>query len=103
MWLHDKVGSFLLAQRCTRYPTFCAVPIIILHLASEPHPFVYYTVLVNYDRRIAAQSVPIFMSNVQCSDVYGTLLDCSYSRNTSNTDHSKDVGIKCTKRKFLVK
>ena len=43
--------------------------------------------------RTAKKSMPVFMSNVQCSDADSSLLDCSY--NGSNTDHSTDLGLKC--------
>ena len=52
--------------------------------------------------RTATKSMPVFMSNVQCSDMDSSLLDCSYSRNISNTDHSKDLGVKCKKCKWIV-
>ena len=51
--------------------------------------------------RTATKSMPVFMSNVQCSNMDNSLLDCSYSRNSSNRDHSKDLGVKCKKCKWI--
>ena len=44
----------------------------------------------------------IYMKNVHCSGGELTLLDCSYKRNLSTNDHSKDLGIKCKKGKLIL-
>ena len=62
---------------------------------------VHFYIEVDYSPlRSATKSMPVFMSNVQCSDMDSSLLDCSYNRNSSNRDHSKDLGIKCKKCKW---
>ena len=55
-----------------------------------------------YSLETVANSMLVFLSNVQCSRVDITLLDCSYSRNLSSVDHSKDLVIKCMKGMLLV-
>ena len=52
-------------------------------------------VVSEYSLETVANSMPVFMTNVQCSRVDITLLDCSYSRNLSSVDHTKDLTIKC--------
>ena len=39
----------------------------------------------------------VYMTNAQCSGRELTLLDCSYSRDLSNNNHSNDLGIRCGK------
>ena len=56
----------------------------------------------DYSPRPATNSMPIYMNHVQCSENVLSLLDCSYSRNTSNSAHSNDVGVKCKKCKLVL-
>ena len=64
----------------------------------------YYVLHANYNNvflleffppRTATNSMPMHMNYVQCTSEELNLLDCSYSRNHTNTDHSKDLGIQC--------
>ena len=55
----------------------------------------------DYSPRPATNSMPIYINHVQCSENVLSLLDCSYSRNTSNSAHSNDVGVKCKKCKLM--
>ena len=42
-----------------------------------------------------------YINHVQCSGEELNLLDCSYSRNHTGNDHSKDVGVQCKKGELL--
>ena len=53
-----------------------------------------------YSAKPARNSKPIFIKNVACSGTELTLMDCSYDSDTSEDDHSKDVGVQCQQRKF---
>ena len=46
--------------------------------------------------------MPIHMDSVHCSGGELNLLGCSYDRNTTNSTHSEDVGVKCRKCKLLL-
>ena len=50
---------------------------------------------IDYSARPATNSMPIFMENVQCSGRELSFLDCSYNRDASNNQHSRDVGVQC--------
>ena len=50
--------------------------------------------------RTATNSMPMYINHVQCSGAELNLLECSYSKNHSDNDHSKDFGIKCRKGKL---
>ena len=39
--------------------------------------------------------IPILMANVACSGSESSLVDCSYSRSTSNCGHNEDAGVRC--------
>ena len=54
----------------------------------------------NSPPRTATNSMPSYINHVHCSGEEQNLLDCSYSRNHGDNDHSKDVGVKCKKGKF---
>ena len=45
--------------------------------------------------RPATNPMPVYMRSVHCSGKGLTLLDCSYSRNITNNDHSNDIGVRC--------
>ena len=45
--------------------------------------------------------MPTHISYAQCSGEELNLLDCSYSRNHEQNDHSKDLGIQCRKGMLL--
>ena len=51
--------------------------------------------------RTATNSMPMYMNYVQCTGKELNLLDCSYSRNRSDIDHSEDLGIKCRLGRLL--
>ena len=66
---------------------------ITLFLSSSIH-----LLLVKYFHEQTANSRPVYMHNVQCSGTeHLTLLDCSYGRNLSYNNHSKDIGLQCIK------
>ena len=44
--------------------------------------------------------MPMHMNHVQCSGEEVDLLQCMYSMNLTDNDHSKDVGVKCGESKL---
>lgn len=40
-------------------------------------------------------SAPIYMDHVGCYGLEAKLVDCSYSTDTSEDDHSEDIGVQC--------
>ena len=50
--------------------------------------------------RTATNSMLTYINHVQCSGEELNILDCSYSRNHTDNDHSKDLGIQCKKGKL---
>ena len=51
--------------------------------------------------RSATNSMPVYMQHVRCSGRELSLLGCSYGRNLTHIDHSRDVAVKCKKRKGI--
>ena len=52
----------------------------------------------------SALSKPVYLGNVSCSGQELTIFECGYELNTktSESDHSKDVGIECKYCKYYV-
>ena len=40
-------------------------------------------------------SAPIYMDHVGCYGLETKLIDCSYGTDTSEDDHSEDIGVQC--------
>ena len=51
--------------------------------------------------RTAPKSMPMHINNVHCTGEEINLLDCSYSRNHTDADRSKDFEIQCRKGRLL--
>ena len=45
--------------------------------------------------RPGLNSQPVHLEHVACSGTELSLLDCSYTSDTGQNDHSKDVGVRC--------
>ena len=69
---------------------------VYLHSSTQ---HVFHTMSA-YSPRLGTNSMPVHMSNVQCSPEALTLLDCSYSRKPYH--HSNDLGMRCKKSKLIV-
>ena len=54
----------------------------------------------DYSVRPATNSMPVFIKGVRCSGRELGLLECSFNRGSSSSDHTKDVAVKCRKRKI---
>ena len=53
--------------------------------------------------RSATNSMPVYMQHVKCSGGELSLLGCSFGRNLTHIDHSRDVAVKCKKCKRKMK
>ena len=54
----------------------------------------------DYSVRPATNSMPVFIKDVRCSGRELGLLECSFNRGSSTSDHTKDVAVKCRKCKI---
>jgi len=51
--------------------------------------------------RLGLNSQPVHLEHVACSGTELSLLDCSYTSDTGQNDHSKDVGVRCLQGKLM--
>ena len=52
---------------------------------------------MDYSVRPGTKSMPVYMNDVRCSGRELSLLECGFRRNSSTSDHSKDIAVKCKK------
>ena len=74
------------------------VNIILYPKCNHAHKCHVYTLIDStaYSSAYFGQGIiPILISNVACSGSESSLVDCSYSRSTSNCGHNDDAGVRC--------
>ena len=70
-------------------------------ISALPHHFKTYAGQ-DYSVRPATNSMPVYMKDVRCTDRELSILECSFRRNLTHTNHLGDVGVKCKKCKILL-
>ena len=76
----------------------CTLSIMQLHLTVNHSSYCALGV-EDYSVRPATNSMPVFIKGVRCSGRELGLLECSFNRGSSTSDHTKDVAVKCRKCK----
>ena len=68
----------------------------------EKRHFTFFTDAdMDYFVKSATNSMPVHIQRVRCSGKELSLLGCSYGRNLTHIDHSRDVAVKCKKGKRI--
>ena len=73
----------------------------IYHSKKNVPSIFYAHADMDFSVKSATNSMPVYMQRVKCSGRELSLLGCSYGRNLTHIDHSRDVAVKCKKCKKI--